>query len=80
MTDPMEEMVEMALTDAAIPFERETHTGALDFHLTNYSVRIEVKQFHAPRVVDQMARHEHVIVLQGRNAVITFCAMVRCWT
>lgn len=41
----------------------------MDFHLTDYGIHIEVKQFHSPRISDQMARAPNVIAVQGRAAV-----------
>lgn len=75
IADPVERVVASALDAAGV---RYTHqdignavAGQLDFALPN-GVQIECKRFHAARVVDQMAAHENVIVIQGMKAAKTF--------
>jgi hypothetical protein len=76
--DPIERMVYDALTAAQIEFVQgdSTHEG-LDFFLPNIGVHIEVKQFHSPRIAEQMARADEVIVIQGRWAAEVFCGLIR---
>jgi hypothetical protein len=76
--DPMEEIVHQALHDAKVPFVAGDSNNAarLDFYLPVQNLYIEVKQFHSPRIAEQMARSENVIVLQGRPAVEWFAEMI----
>lgn len=56
----------------------ETIIGSgLDFYLPDLDIYIEVKQFHSDRIAKQMARRPNVIAIQGRGAVLTFCAMLK---
>lgn len=66
MSDPMERMIRHALLHAEEPFHDDQR---LDFWLPNRGVYIEVKQFHSPRIADQMASQPEVIAVQGRKAV-----------
>jgi hypothetical protein len=72
-TDPMERIIEAALIGAGIsyvlPGDRREAGGALDFHLPDFDVDIEVKRMHSPRIADQMARRPNVIAAQGETAV-----------
>ena len=71
-TDPMERIVEQALIDAGIPYIADRDAGTshrLDFDLPEHGVAIEVKRMHSPRISEQMARAENVIVAQGEVAV-----------
>jgi hypothetical protein len=72
--DPMEKMVRNALLLRGVKFTEDGKPGGsinsgLDFHLTDYGVHIEVKQFHSPRIAEQTSRVDNVIVAQGRDAV-----------
>lgn len=73
MTDPMENLIEGALKAGGFAYVREGMPGAsthgLDFHLKDLDLYIEVKQFHSPRISDQMSRAPNVIAAQGRPAV-----------
>lgn len=71
MTDPLERILAAALDRAGIAYttERDGDTLALDFHLTEADVYVEVKQFHTPRIAEQMSRAPNVIAVQGRVAV-----------
>lgn len=40
-------------------------------------VHIEVKRFHSPRVAEQMARAENVIVAQGEKAVVLLSRLIQ---
>ena len=79
MTDPIEAMVSKALTEAKIEFVTENDPRAcnLDFYLPNIGVHIEVKQYHSPRIADQMSRADDVIAIQGRWAAEVFCGLIR---
>ena len=79
ITDPMERLIADALDDAGIRYETDLGGGnpsCLDFRLEN-GVEIEVKQFHSPRVGEQMARAPNVIVAQGREAVEFLAQLIR---
>lgn len=69
MTNPMEKIIERALLGGGHRYERGESTGALDFHLTDRGVYIEVKQFHSDRISRQMASQKNVIAVQGEEAV-----------
>lgn len=76
--DPVEKIIEDALTDAGVAFKREVEsdTCRLDFYLPDVGVYIECKQFHTPRIADQMARAPNVIAIQGMDAARAFAAMI----
>lgn len=78
MTDPIEDIVERALLRAKLGFTKdgEGNTRGLDFHLTDFDIYIEVKQFHTDRVTEQMSRVSDVIVIQGRAAAEAFAKML----
>lgn len=74
MEDPMEKLIRDALIATRTEFtESDTPAGVinkgLDFHLTDFDIHIEVKQFHTPRIAEQMSRAPNVIAVQGRAAV-----------
>ena len=72
VTDPMELIMRGALDRAGLRYTTDQGGGnaaCLDFHLTDFNIHIEVKQFHTPRVAEQMSRVSNVIVAQGREAV-----------
>jgi hypothetical protein len=78
--DPMERLVEDALSSAGLSFVREgspQNPFVLDFYLPDHGVAIEVKQFHSDRIAAQMARAPNVIALQGEAAVRFFCERLR---
>lgn len=78
ITDPMERLIADALDDAGIGYETGLGGGnpsCLDFRLEN-GVEIEVKRFHSPRVGEQMARADNVIVAQGKEAVEFFALLI----
>lgn len=77
--DPMERIVEEALTDAGIDFvtERDGDTHNLDFYLPQLDLFIEVKRMHSPRIAQQTARVDNVIVAQGEKAVRALATALR---
>lgn len=81
ITDPVERVVASGLDAAGVQYTHQqlgnAVAGQLDFALPN-GVQIECKRFHAARVVDQMAAHENVIVIQGLNAAKTFQQLLWC--
>lgn len=81
MEDPIEKMVREALEREGFAFTEDGKRGGeanrnLDFHLSDYGIHIEVKQFHSPRIADQMSRVPNVIAVQGREAVEFFAALL----
>lgn len=78
--DPMERAVQVALEAGGIDYLLEgevPHSGqTLDFWLPAYGLYIECKQFHSPRIADQMARAPNIIALQGRPAVEFFARLL----
>ncbi len=79
MPDPMEELIKDALRSRDLTFveEDDLRGEGLDFYLPDFGVHIEVKQFHTPRVADQMARAPNVIVAQGRIAVELLARLIK---
>lgn len=73
MSDPMEQLIEDALNAGSFRYVKEGSVKGsgqtLDFFLPDLGIYIEVKQFHSPRIADQMARAPNVIAAQGRPAV-----------
>lgn len=76
LTDPMERMVAEAFEAAGIGY-RTNATCGLDFAIDGEPVFIEVKQFHTPRIAEQMARVDNVVAIQGRQAMLWFASLVR---
>lgn len=77
-TDPIEAMVFDALVDAGVKFEMADENKArLDFFLPGIGVYVEVKQFHSPRIAEQMSRAKDVIAIQGRWAAAMFCGLLK---
>jgi len=78
VADPIEQIVETALLRAGLGFTKdgEGDTRGLDFHVTDFDIFIEVKQFHTDRVAEQMSRVENVIVIQGRRAAEAFARIL----
>jgi len=71
--DKFEQMISDALRARGIKFTTDLGGGNptnLDFNLVDYGVEIEVKQFHTPRIADQMSRAENVICAQGKDAIV----------
>lgn len=81
-TDPMENAIAVALTQAGIPFRSERHPErsdpavTLDFELPN-GLYLEVKRFHAPRVEKQLAQAPNVVLAQGKGAVEWLASLLR---
>lgn len=78
---PIEAMVRSALEREGFAFTEDGKSGGdvnqhLDFHLTDYGIHVEVKQFHSDRISEQMARAPNVIAVQGRAAAEFFSAIL----
>ena len=69
-SDPIERIIEIGLDEGGIPHVGEEDPRALnlDFYLPDFDVHIEVKQFHTPRISEQMSRASNVIAIQGQTA------------
>ena len=79
-TDPMERTIELALIEAGIQYTSDQGgetSSALDFHLTDLDIAIEVKRFYTARTGEQMARAPNVIVAQGEVAVRFLAQAIR---
>lgn len=76
ITDSMERLIADALDDAGIAYRRD-HVSRLDFYLCDLDVHIEVKRMHSPRIANQTARVNNVIVAQGLEAVRALVCMIR---
>lgn len=72
-SDPMEYIIETALINADIEYEKERQLPGtqyrLDFYLPDQDLYIEVKQFHSERAASQLGSYKNVILAQGRPAV-----------
>lgn len=79
--DRMEKMIADALDFAGIPYQTDMqgNPSGLDFRLPN-GVEIEVKQFHSPRIADQMARTQNVIAVQGEAAIGMLAILIRAFS
>ncbi len=49
--------------------ESEDKEQELDFYLPQHDVYIEVKQFHADRISQQMKTKDNVIAIQGKESI-----------
>jgi hypothetical protein len=79
LTDPMERLIASALDKAGVAYKTDMGGGnpaGLDFYLPWIDVHIEVKQFHSPRISEQMSRADNVIVAQGAVAVRLLAQMI----
>jgi hypothetical protein len=83
MTDPLENGMVALLTEAGIRFTRPdqdaTDPANLDFFLPDFSLYIEVKQFHSHRIAEQLSKvpeRKSAIVLVGPNAIADFKQLV----
>jgi hypothetical protein len=76
---PLEKAVRDALIATGLAFQEDGIAGVdtkhLDFKVGD--VYIEIKQRYSPRVDDQLARADNIIVLQGAEAVAFFCKLLR---
>ena len=70
--DNLEKRVAQALDNAQIKYVHESEGAELDFHLPDLDCYIEIKRFHTERVLNQLSRHESVILIQGEKAVSAF--------
>lgn len=76
--DPVEAVIADALRSAGIEFVTEDDQRAkrLDFYLPSLDTHIEVKRFHADRVLDQMKRSDNIIVVVGMGAARALAKMI----
>jgi hypothetical protein len=78
---PIESIVRSALEREGLAFTEDGKPGGdvncnLDFHLTDYGIHVEVKQFHSDRIAEHMARATNVIAIQGKEAAEFFAAIL----
>lgn len=73
---PIEAIIAEALETAGLEFE--TNKLGLDFYLPDIDLYIECKQFYAPRIAEQMARADNIIVVQGRRAAQLLADSITC--
>ena len=76
MTDPLEKAMAALLDEAGIPYVRpeivRSDPTTLDFYLPTIDLYVELKQWHSPRLADQIAKvpvASDVMILIGRNSV-----------
>lgn len=76
--DPIEKIVADAMTRNKVRFVEEPDPicKRLDFYLPDYDVYIEVKQFHAERIAEQMGRVDNIIAIQGEGAAKMFARIL----
>jgi hypothetical protein len=80
LADPVESIVEIALQSAGYEYVTDFNGGnptGLDFYLPGYDLHIEVKQFHSPRISEQMSRAPNVIAIQGIEAARWFAGLLK---
>lgn len=72
--DPVEKIVQEALEQRRLVFtdERNPDNKNLDFYIPSMNLHIEVKQFHSPRIAEQMSRVPNIIAIQGIQAALAF--------
>src|SRR3546814_9274679 len=79
ISDPVEEIIASALTQARVRFVHESEAKGecrgLDFYLPDHDLFIEVTAYYTPRKIEQLSRAPNVILIQGRGAAHSFAAM-----
>lgn len=77
--DPFERVIAEALSKNGVPHTRDTHSPvkgeSLDFGLP-CRVGIEVKRFYCDRTPGVLQKHNNVILVQGQQAVYSFCNLI----
>ena len=83
MTCPLEKKFVSLLEESGIAYTRPENDARdptnLDFHLTDFNIYVEVKQFHTPRIADQLERvpeRSSALVLVGPKSVEAFVSLV----
>ena len=79
IADPIERIVATALSAAGIAWEHGS-PHRLDFYLPDFVAYIECKQFATDRTLAQIAPHENVILIHGRQAARAFAGMLTLLT
>lgn len=80
--DPLEQIIAKALDGTDLAYVTDLGGGNpsnLDFRLTESGIEIEVKQFHTPRIAEQMSRAENVIAIQGKDAALFFANLLNAY-
>lgn len=80
VTDPVERVIQDFLEAHDIEYvmdgEKDPRCDRIDFYIPHLDTYIEVKQFHAARVVNQMALVKNIIVIQGLPAAHAFVSLL----
>lgn len=76
ITDPVESIIARALDKLGIAYVHQLGPAGLDFYLKDHDLHIEVKQFHTPRIAEQMGRADNVIAIQGVKAAQLFAKLI----
>lgn len=69
LKDPVEKEMQELLDFLGIPYRLGSEGGKHQLDFDCGKVFIEVKQFHTPRVSEQMARAPNVIAFQGIESI-----------
>lgn len=87
MDDPLEVAFAKMLMDAGIEFTRPERDAReptnLDFYLPEIGIYVEIKQFHTPRIADQLAQlpqQKSALVLVGPQSVKDFMMLIAALT
>lgn len=72
---PLEKQLAESLLSAGIKFERPS-SQRLDFYLPDYDIYIEVKRYHADRVLSQLASQHNIILVQGVKSINALCDLL----
>lgn len=77
--DPMKAIIYDALLAAGVNFMMDVSTASrvIDFYLPTEDVYIEVKRMFSDRTEAQMSTCEHIIVVQGLEAVHILAQWIR---
>jgi len=76
ITDPVESIIARALDKLGMTYVHQLGPAGLDFYLQDHDLHIEVKQFHTPRIAEQMGRADNVIAIQGIKAAQLFAKLI----
>src|SRR3546814_18281009 len=78
ISDPVEEIIASALTQARVRFVLESEAKGecrgLDFYLPDHDLFIEVTAYSTHRKIEHLSRAPTVILIQGRGAPHHFAA------
>jgi hypothetical protein len=73
----LEREIRQALEMSGRKFVEEHDTAErMDFYLPDYDIHIEVCRYYTPRKIDQLARAENVILVQGKKAAVMLARLL----